>query len=861
MNSAFLPKLVSLAAAFAFLPAHAAIPGMKITRLASPDPAEGRLFGSACVLTDRFAVVADPSIPSDLGVINQGRVRVFDAASGKLVRSLKASHPATVQNFGRTLAVHGSLLLVGCYSEQVFLFDLNTGKQLRTFLRPGPENAAFFGHAMQLTERYAIISHPGTAVYAFDLANTEPPLALLPPDPNNIGWYGASVYCHDDILLVGHLFDSTNKGAVHRFDLATGQLLGSVQAPDGQVFERFGSFIGGAGQSVFVGNSPTVAAGKAYPLALTGEIGPAFSLDPEPGDNRSFYAGAVSGNLAAWRAGGDVVISEASGSNPFLTIKGSHLETNSAISDIGLAANRLLLGCRQDDNAGANAGAAFLVQTVSEPMPGAVVAIRGQPAPGAADSTFNNLSASALNSAGRVVVASSLRGKGSNRGRDSAVFDDIASAGMLDLLAKSRDDLGMGLRIASVAAPVMNFSNALFTAKIAGTGVTTANNRLILRSNGIDVAPLLRTGQPMAAFDGVALASFGALSQSDSTSYFSTVIRLRGGAGGATPQNDTGLLTMHSSMASLTDGVREGSPAGVGGVDFGRFLPRVSHLNGAAAFTTMLSGASAANQAIFTKAFGGMPNLVARKGSPAPGIDGAVFSSFLAENVTATNSVLFRAKVSGQGIKTSGNEGLWFGPAATPGLVAQTGSPVPGLATGVVWSRFLQLCPQNDRLLIRARLRGPGIKAANDEILCLYQEDKSFLILYREGEPLPGLDGARGGAIRRLEADSDGTYRLIVSLSKSRAAANLALLGGNTFKASAATGSSLRKPELLLRKGSPLSNGLGSGARLTRLAFANMLTQDASGMSCKGLPSVTGSAGTLMRLTFSDRRLQIVRLP
>jgi outer membrane protein assembly factor BamB len=863
MKFTFFSRLAAFAAAFAFLPssATAAIPGMKIVRLTSPEPAEGRGFGSECVLTDRYAVVADASIPSDLGIINQGRVRVYDAGTGKLVRTLKASHPETVKYFGRTLAVHGNLLLVGCYTEQVFLFDLSTGKQLRTFLRPGPENAAFFGHAMQLTERYAIISHPSAAVYVYDLTNTEAPLALTPPDPNNIGWYGSSVYCHDQILLVGHPFDATDKGAVYRFDLTTGQLLGSLQAPDGKLFDRLGSYLGGAGQTAFVGNHPNVDAGKAYSISLTGQIGAGFNHDPEAGNNRRFFAGAVSGNLAAWWAGGHVVISEASGNNPFLTITGADLDTNAAIGNIGLAANRLLLGCPQDGGSAANAGAAFLVQTVNEPLPGAVVAVRGAPAPGAAEITFNNLNASAIDSSGRVVVASSLKGKGSNAGRDSAVFDDLANAGVLDLLAKSRDDLGSGLRVTSVAAPVMNNGYALFSAKIAGTGVTTANNRLILRSNGASVLQLLRTGQTLAPFDGAALASFGALAQSSSTSYFSTVIRLRGGAGGATPENDSGLLTGHSNMPSLAEGVREGSPTGMSGVDFRQFVPRVSHQNGAAAFTAMVSGATTENQAVFTKAFGGLPVLVARKGAPAHGIDGGFFSSFLSENVTAANTVVFRAKVSGTGIRSTNNEGLWFGPAALPDLVARTGSPVPGFATGVVWSRFLQVCPQNDRLLIRARLRGPGIRATNDEILGLYQEDKSFLVLYREGESLPGGDGARGGFIRRLEANIDGTYRLLVGLTRSRTAANLALLGGNTLKGTAVAGSSLRKPELKLRKGSVLSNGLGGSAKLTALTFANTQSQDSSGMSCKGLPNLTGSVGTLLRLSFSNRALQIVRMP
>lgn len=856
MNTILVSRILFAATALALLPAHGAIPGMNIIRLTSPEPAADRNFGSTCVLNERYAVVSDASIPSDLGIINQGRVRVYDPATGSLLRTLKASHSATVQYFGRKLAIHGHLLLVGCYSEQVFLFDLNTGKQLRTFLRPGPDISSFFGEVMQLTDRHAIISHPSAAVYVYELGSQDPPLVLPPPDPNHIGWFGYSLYGYENILLVGHLFDASNKGMVHRFDLTTGQLLGSHPVLDGQLFDRLGSALAGAGHTAYVSNSPNSGPGKAYRITLDGMVGHAFNLDPMMGGDRKFHPAALSGNLAAWRAGGEVVLSDAKTLTPFLTITSADLETNSDLGSLGLAANRLLISAWKDNSAGAEAGAAFLVQTVSEPMPGAVVATRGEMAPGATDITYHSLTAAAIDSNGCVVLASSLRGKDSNKGRDTAVFDDLASKGVLDLLVKSRDDLGSGLRVASVTAPLMNNGYALFTARLAGTGVTSASNRMVLRSKGTSVLPLLRTGQALPVFGGDPLGSFGTLAQSATTSYFSTVVRLRG----TSAATDSGLLMAHSNMANLTDGLREGQATGITDVDFAQFLPRVSHSQGAVAFTSMVSGPTAQNQALFVRAFGGAPTLAARKGSPASGIAGTVFSSFLAENTVHLNHVVFRAKVSGIGIKPTNNEGIWQGPPAMPNLVARTGTQVPGFTAGVVWSRFLQVCPQNDRILLRARLRGPGIKTSNDEVLFLYQENQNFLLLYREGETLPGMNGARGGVIRRLEAHSDGSYQLIVSLGKASVATNLALLGGNTFKST--PGSTLRRAELKLRKGTVMavSSG-GSGARLTSLNFAHPLTRDASGMGCKGLPSVTCQAGTLMRLTFKNRSLQLVRLP
>lgn len=852
---------LAVACASLFDVATAAIPGMKVIKLVSPEPGANRNFGSPCVLTDRYAVVADSSRPSENGVINHGRVRVYDAVTGKLLRTLKASYPTNVTYFGRTLAVHGNLCLVGCYTEQVFLFDLNTGKQLRTFINPGPDGNSFFGQAMQLTERHAIIVEPGEGVYVYELANTNAPLALLPPDPSFSGWYGISIYAHNNVLLVGQLFpDASNKGVVLRYDLTTGQLLGTVQPPDGSAFDRFGVHINGTGQTAFV--STDMGFNKAYPLTLSGQLGAPFNLDPEPPALfRRFMATAMDGNLIAWWTAGDVVLSDLAKRERLMVIKPEDLGTDYDFSDIGLASNRLLIAAAYDDGAAVDAGAVFLIQTLLEPLPGTPVAIRGDSAPGAAGIYFNDLQAASINPTGRVAVASSLSGAGSNLGKDRGVFDDLAVANLLDLAAKSRDDLGSGLKIASVDPPVINDGNALFAATLGGTGVTSMNNRSILRDNGTAVTPLLRTGDALTAFGGATLASLGQIAQSGSTGYFGSIVKLRSGVGGTTLANDSGLLLAQNSTPNVSNGVREGTATNVAGVNFGQFVSRVSYQNGMAAFTAMVSGTAAQNQALFTKAFGGAANLVVRKGDAAPGITGGVFSSFLSENVTPTNTIVFRAKVSGSGITAASNEGLWHGPAAMPSLIARTGSPAPGMQSGVVWSRFLQVCPQNNRILIRALLRGTGVKASNDEILYLYQEDGSFLVIYREGDGLPGQDGLRGGPIRRLEANVDGSYGLLVSLVGARTSTNLALLCGSTVKGSPTAASSLRRPEQKLRKGTVYATGLSGRTTLTTIAFANKQSQDATGMGCKGLPHVTSGAGTLVRLTFSDRGTQIVKVP
>lgn len=872
MKASFLHRIAALAFVITSLagPAVAAVPGMKVIKLFSPHPVTEGAFGNACVLTDRYAIVGEP------GYINTiaGAVHVFNAATGALVRTIKPDLSAPGDGFGNALAVNGSRLLVwassGGNGDSVYLMDIATGKQLRKFVPGVGQGDFFFGWSLILTDRHAIISNPDDssskgAVYIFDLNTTDPPVKLTPPDGAAGDFFGGTLYSFGSVLLIGAP-NHGGKGAVYRYDLASSQMLAKIQPAGLAAGDRFGDRITGWGSSAFVSahradTTDGANAGAVYAVSLDGTVeSTPFSIDPTPGVDRGFgWLARQEGNLIVWGAGHDFLVADASRRTSLKVIPSEQIGTTLWPDGWSLAGNRLLLSFAFDSTYGIEAGAALVVQLLPEPLGGEVIATKGDSAPGAAAITFNDLKSAAISPTGHVLFTSSLGGSGSNRGRDTGAFDDLAATGLFDLIAKSRDDIGSGVKIASIGAPSLNDANGLFQAKLSGTGVSGLNNQTVLRDDGTAATPLLRTGQTLADFGGANLLSFGQIGQSMVTGNFATPIRLRTGTGGATAASDTGLIFVRETDGAVLGATREGAATPIMGIHFGQFIPRIGYENSLAAFATMLSGPAAENQAVFSKNHTGTITAVARKGSPAPDTGGALFGSFLGETVTSTGQAAFRATLTGSGVTAANNQGVWRNSGGLK-LIARTGSPAPVGQTGVVWSRFLQVCPQTTGTILRGLLRGPGITSANDEILCYHRADGTIQILLREGDAVHGCNGAKAGPISRLEVSAAGPYRLIAALAATAASSNLVLLGGDTTLGTDTAASELRKPKLLLRKGALISrNPVTVPARVTSLAFTHAGSQDATGIGCKGLPGVTGNR-TLIKTSFSDRSTSLLRM-
>ena len=238
-----------------------------------------------------------------IGAITDYKTYLFDGSSGVLLRTF--SPPAIDYNgeglsysrFGSSVAAMGSNVLIGAeYSDAgakdagaVHLFNASTGRLLRTFVRPDPVAGEYgFGQSVSAVgNNVAISDSPRKQVYLFDGQTGDLIRTLTSPRPGD--WYfGRTVAgVGDNVAVRG----SQN---VFVFDGATGELLQTISVIEPRAMAAYGNDIlvqswfdhpGALGQvHLFSGTHTTVtdAAGRyGFDNVPPGY----YSVRMEPGEN------------------------------------------------------------------------------------------------------------------------------------------------------------------------------------------------------------------------------------------------------------------------------------------------------------------------------------------------------------------------------------------------------------------------------------------------------------------------------------------------------------------------------------------------------------------------------------------------
>lgn len=273
------------------------------------------LNGSNVFSTSGLPIVIEGGYGNDI---------LFGNAQNNVIRgnSLDASAPLTTSHviinpsldgadtFGGEIAQSGNLLLVGTRLADVafvdegvaYSYDLSTGNLVQTFNNPSPEAGDEFGRHVALNGNYAAVGAPkdntnassAGSVYIFDVATGNLVTTINNPTPSVNDFFGFSVNIDDDYTIVGAWSDNTgatNAGSAYIYDTATGALLHTLNNPAPEINDLFGLRVALGSGYVAVGarddDAGAVDAGSVYVYDVsTGVL--LYTLNnptPEVGDN------------------------------------------------------------------------------------------------------------------------------------------------------------------------------------------------------------------------------------------------------------------------------------------------------------------------------------------------------------------------------------------------------------------------------------------------------------------------------------------------------------------------------------------------------------------------------------------------
>ena len=261
--------------------------GDQLHKLTAAEAAAEDLFGGASpvdtddwtmtgvALEGNVAIVGTPGRDGPAG-FESGSAYLFELTTGQQLRELQPDDAGPGQTFGSSVAIGGDWALVGAAHNvagsvapgAAYVFDARTGSQLARLVPEDPaERFDGFGWSLDVDGPWAIVGAPfhpadgqmmGGSAYVFDLATGRQVHKLAPaePRPANDDWFGSSVAIHGGTAIVGAWGDNQYgefAGTAYLFDMATGQQLLKLTAPDATAFEQFGHSVSIQGNLAVVG--------------------------------------------------------------------------------------------------------------------------------------------------------------------------------------------------------------------------------------------------------------------------------------------------------------------------------------------------------------------------------------------------------------------------------------------------------------------------------------------------------------------------------------------------------------------------------------------------------------------------------
>lgn len=736
--------------------------GSFVRRIVSPYPATDGCFGGGLALYGGIAYIGakgETPFPSRPG---SGAVYAFDIATGKVLWVMPGR---SGQKIGECLSVSGDMLAAGgptgalagapSSSGSVAMLDRKTGNEIVSIKMPAAAAGDAFGDSVALQGRLLAVGAPfresgglnnAGEVLLMD-AITQQVINTISAGNKQVGAeFGLTLVLCKDLLIVGSPFwdngGSTDAGFVYLFN-TDGTINNHAYLSTATAQKNFGRSLAAAGNMVLVGGSDTAKGGEAYLFDVNNEVDDAVEVAPHTSADAVNFGGAVAMTEQA------LVIGDS-----LQPIVGS-----------------------------ANHGALWLGKSPRQKLsPYYRYAKTNAPAPNCSGALYASfIEPTILETNASIMFRAGLKGQGVTTTNNSAVFNDWSTT-LPELIVRKGDKVS-GKTISVLSKMFFDpTSNGWPVIQTTTGGVTT-----LLRDDGTNLFTEARVGDTFPT----TIASFKAITSAgtnNGTSGF--VYTAKTGVGGITSASDSRMAMYSRALSRHVDLAWEGKD--ISASEFiGQISPRIAVSANKIVLHSAVTGSSTAPAVLRGSGDNTSWSPLLRKGQSAPGTAGS-FSTFIGEGINDSGNILVRATTSNL------LEGLWMYDAFPAKKIAVKGDSAPGSTMGLKFSRFTRFfIANNNAVLFTATLTGPGVTTANDQGVWL-SNGGTLELLLREGDAAPDCDGARIGTISAVDLGTlDGCYSILTTLTGSTAT-NQALFYGDINKTTIVG----RKPMLNLRKGS-----------------------------------------------------------
>jgi hypothetical protein len=255
-----------------------------ITTLTSPTPQGTGRFGLSVSISGSTVVVGAP-LETANALLAAGHAYVFDATDGSLITTLTSPNPEVNGFFGVSVSISGTTVVVGALDEtanahsgagHAYVFDATDGSLITTFTSPTPETNGNFGRSVSISGTTVVVGAPQETAnalsqaghaYVFNATDGFLITTLTSPNAQFGGQFGYSVSISGTTVVVGAPTETANAltfaGHAYVFDSSTGSPIASLTSPYAQASGEFGVSVSGSCSTVVVGAPGETANGQA----------------------------------------------------------------------------------------------------------------------------------------------------------------------------------------------------------------------------------------------------------------------------------------------------------------------------------------------------------------------------------------------------------------------------------------------------------------------------------------------------------------------------------------------------------------------------------------------------------------------